>query len=47
MACIPGYNLATLHGFNTFLLKIFWAQMGYEKGVMGANGFHRKNIFIF
>jgi hypothetical protein len=42
MACIPEYNLAILHGFNTFLLKIFRAQMGYKKGVMGANGFHHR-----
>jgi hypothetical protein len=41
MACIPEYNLATLHGLNTFLLKIFRAQMSYKKGVMGANGIHR------
>jgi hypothetical protein len=27
MACILECNLATLHGFNTFLLKIFRAQM--------------------
>jgi hypothetical protein len=44
IACIPEYNLATLHGFNTFLLKIFRAQMGYKKGVMGANGFHQKKF---
>jgi hypothetical protein len=46
IACIPEYNLATLHGLNTFLLKIFRAQMGYKKGVMAPilfapNGFHR------
>jgi hypothetical protein len=40
MACIPEYNLATLHEFNTFLLKIFRAQMCYKKSVMGANDFH-------
>jgi hypothetical protein len=41
MDCILEYNLATLHGFNTFLLKIFSAQMGYKIGVLGANGFPR------
>jgi hypothetical protein len=42
MSCIPEYNLATLPGFNKFLLKIFRAQMGHKKIVMGANGSHRK-----
>jgi hypothetical protein len=32
MACIPEYNLAILHELNTFLLKIFRAQMGYDFG---------------
>jgi hypothetical protein len=32
MACILEYNFATLHGFNTFLLKIFRAQIGYDFG---------------
>jgi hypothetical protein len=41
IACIPEYNLATLHEFNIFLLKIFRAQMSYKKGVMDANGFHQ------
>jgi hypothetical protein len=41
MACILEYNLATFYGFNTFLLKIFRSQMGYKKGMMGTNGFHR------
>lgn len=27
IACIPEYSLATLHDFNTFLIKIFRAQM--------------------
>lgn len=33
--------LATLHGCSAFLLKIFWAQMGYKKGMMGSNGLHQ------
>jgi len=40
IAYIPGYSLATSHGFNTFLFEIFRAQLGYKKGVMGANGLH-------
>jgi hypothetical protein len=37
---ISEYNLATLDGLNTFFLKIIRVQIGYKKGVMGANSFH-------
>jgi hypothetical protein len=41
IACIPECSLATLYGFNIFLLKIFRAQMHCKKGVMDADGLHR------
>jgi hypothetical protein len=42
MTCIPEHNLATLHGFNTFLLKIFRAQMVFT----AKNIFHNIIIII-
>jgi hypothetical protein len=39
MACIPEYNLATLYGFNTFLLKIILGANELEKRCDGRKWF--------